>query len=638
MNLDALFGQLTVGLINGSFYALLSLGLAVIFGMLNIVNFAHGAQYMLGAYISWMLLTYAGLDYWWSLLLAPILTGIFGVLLERILIRRLYDKDHLYGLLMTFGLALVIQGLARVQFGSAGLRYSIPDELTGIWDFGFMILPIYRGWVIVFSLAVCLVAWAVIEKTKLGSYLRAATENPILVGSFGINVPLLITLTYGGGVALAALAGVLAAPIFSVSPNMGIDILNVVFAVVVIGGMGSIGGSVVTGLALGVIEGLTKFAYPPAGNIVIFIVMIFVLIARPEGLFGKMGGSKAGSLLARPDGERWWRELPAMAKRISWGLLILAAIAAPFFVYPVFAMKILCFALFACAFNLLLGYGGLLSFGHAAYFGAAAYVAGYALKFWGLTPELALLVAVAFSTILGFVFGMIAIQRQGVYFAMITLALAQLVFFASVQLKATGGEDGLQGLPRNKLFGLISLENNLVLYFILLAVVAAAIIFIYRIVHSPFGQVIKAIRENEDRAVSLGYRVNQYKVALFTLSAALAGLAGGLKSIVFQVASLVDVGGGTSAEVVMMTLVGGIGTMFGPVIGAIVVTTMEYYLAPFGAWVTIIQGAVFVICVMSFREGIVGAIGSALGLYRRQFRTKQPSVHDTRQLKRTTVP
>ena len=622
MNFDALFGQLTVGLINGSFYALLSLGLAVIFGMLNIVNFAHGAQYMLGAYISWILLTYAGLDYWWSLLLAPILTGIFGVLLERVLIRRLYDKDHLYGLLVTFGLALVIQGLARVQFGSAGLRYSIPEELTGIWDFGFMILPIYRGWVIFFSLAVCLVAWAVIEKTKLGSYLRAATENPILVGSFGINVPLLITLTYGGGVALAALAGVLAAPIFSVSPNMGIDILNVVFAVVVIGGMGSIGGSVVTGLALGVIEGLTKFAYPPAGNIVIFIVMIFVLIARPEGLFGKMGGSKAGSLLARPDGERWWRELPAMAKRISWGLLILAAIAAPFFVYPVFAMKILCFALFACAFNLLLGYGGLLSFGHAAYFGAAAYVAGYALKFWGLTPELALLLAVAFSTILGFVFGMIAIQRQGVYFAMITLALAQLVFFASVQLKATGGEDGLQGLPRNKLFGLISLENNLVLYFILLAVVAAAIIFIYRIVHSPFGQVIKAIRENEDRAVSLGYRVNHYKVALFTLSAALAGLAGGLKSIVFQVASLVDVGGGTSAEVVMMTLVGGIGTMFGPVIGAIVVTTMEYYLAPFGAWVTIIQGAVFVICVMSFREGIVGAIGSVLGFYRRQFRTK----------------
>jgi branched-chain amino acid transport system permease protein len=623
MNLDALFGQLTVGLINGSFYALLSLGLAVIFGMLNIVNFAHGAQYMLGAYVSWVLLTYAGLGYWWSLLLAPILTGLFGVLLERALIRRLYDKDHLYGLLLTFGLALVIQGLARIHFGSAGLRYNIPEELTGIFDFGFMVLPIYRGWVIVFSLAACLAAWAAIEKTKLGSYLRAATENPVLVGAFGINVPLLITITYGAGVALAALAGVLAAPIFSVSPNMGIDILNVVFAVVVIGGMGSIGGAVVTGLALGVIEGLTKYAYPPAANVIIFIVMIFVLIARPEGLFGKMGGSKANSLLARPDGERWWRELPAMAKKVSWTLLILAAVAAPFFVYPVFAMKILCFALFACAFNLLLGYGGLLSFGHAAYFGSAAYIAGYALKQWGLSPELAVLLAVFCSSLLGLVFGAIAIKRQGVYFAMITLALGQLVFFACVQLKATGGEDGLQGVPRNKLFGLISLENNFVLYYILLAVVAAAIMFIYRVVHSPFGQVIKAIRENEDRAVSLGYRVNHFKVVLFTLAAALAGLAGALKSSVFQVVSLVDVGSGTSAEVVMMTLVGGIGTMFGPAVGAIIVTTMEYYLAPFGAWVTVIQGVIFVICVMSFREGIVGVVGSLLDLYRGNFRSEQ---------------
>jgi branched-chain amino acid transport system permease protein len=622
MNLDALFGQLTVGLINGSFYALLSMGLAVIFGMLNIVNFAHGAQYMMGAYVSWMLLNYLGLGYWWSLVLAPLLTGVVGIILERSLIRRLYDKDHLYGLLVTFGLALVIQGLARVQFGSAGLRYSIPEELTGIWDFGFMILPIYRGWVIALSLTVCLVAWAVIEKTKLGSYLRAATENPTLVGAFGINVPVLVMLTYGAGVALAAVAGVSAGPIYSVSPNMGVDILNVVFAVVVIGGMGSIGGSIVTGLGLGIIEGLTKFIYPPAANIIIFIVMILVLIARPEGLFGKMGGSNAGALLERPDGERWWRELPAMSRKLCWGAIIVAAIVAPYFVYPVFAMKILCFALFACAFNLLLGFGGLLSFGHAAYFGAAAYVAGYALKNWGLAPELAVLLAVLFSAALGLVFGIIAIQRKGVYFAMITLALGQLVFFASVQIKATGGEDGLQSVPRNKLFGLIPLDNNFVLYFIILAVVSAAILFIYRIVHSPFGQVVKAIRENEDRAISLGYRVTHFKIALFALSAALAGLAGALKTVVFQVASLVDVGGGTSAEVVMMTLVGGIGTMFGPVMGALVVTTMEYYLAPFGAWVTIIQGAIFVFCVISFREGIVGAVGSLLGFYRRGFRRK----------------
>jgi branched-chain amino acid transport system permease protein len=623
MNIDALLGQLTVGLINGSFYALLSLGLAVIFGMLNIVNFAHGAQYMMGAYISWILLTYAGVDYWWSLILSPVVTGLVGILLERVLISRLYDKDHLYGLLVTFGLALIIQGLARIQFGSAGLRYSIPEELTGLWDFGFMILPLYRGWVIGFSLVICSLVWVVIEKTKLGSYLRAATENSILVGAFGINVPLLITLTYSGGVALAAFAGVLAAPIFSVSPNMGVDILNVVFAVVVIGGMGSISGSIVTGIALGLIEALTKYFYPPASNIIIFIVMILVLITRPEGLFGKMGGSKAHALLERPDGERWWRDLSSITKNIAWLLIIVVAIATPFVVYPVFAMKILCFALFACAFNLLLGFGGLLSFGHAAYFGAAAYIVGYVLKFWGTTPELAVLIAVCCSSVLGFVFGMIAIQRQGVYFAMITLALGQFIYFTCIQLKVTGGEDGLQAVPRNKLFGFISLENNFVLYFIILSVTVASILFIYRVIHSPFGQVIKAIRDNEDRAISLGYRVNHFKVALFTLSAAFSGLAGALKSLVFEVASLIDVSGGTSAEVVMMTLVGGIGTVSGPVIGAIVVTTMEYYLAPFGAWVTVIQGAVFVVCVMIFREGIVGAIGSVFNFSRRHVGAKQ---------------
>jgi branched-chain amino acid transport system permease protein len=620
MTLDSLFGQLTVGLINGSFYALLSLGLAIIFGMLNIVNFAHGAQYMLGAYISWMLLNYLGLDYWWSLLLAPLLAGAFGIALERTLIRHLYDKGHLYGLLLTFGLAFIIQGLARVNFGSAGLRYDIPAEFFGIWDFGFMILPIYRGWVIAFSLAVCFLVWVAIEKTKLGSYLRAATENPVLVGAFGVNVPLLITLTYGGGVALAALAGVLAAPIFSVSPNMGVEIILVVFAVVVIGGMGSIGGAVITGLSLGLVEALTKFLYPQAANVVIFVVMIVVLIARPEGLFGKMGGMKVDAHLERPDGERWWRELSAPTKRLFWYGLAIVAVVAPFFVYPIFAMKILCFALFASAYNLLLGYGGLLSFGHAAYFGSAAYVAGYLLKEWGLTPELAVLAATAFAALLGLAFGALAVRRLGVYFAMITLALSQLVYFISNQLEATGGEDGLQGVPRNKLFGLIPLENNLLVYFIVLAVVSAAIFFIYRIVHSPFGQVVKAIRENEDRAVSLGYRVNRYKIMLFTLSAALSGLAGGLKSVVFQVVSLVDVVVTTSAEVVMMTLVGGIGTMFGPIIGALVVTTMEYYLAPFGAWVTIIQGMIFVVCVMSFREGIIGIIGSLKTAFRRSSR------------------
>ncbi|TNC11953.1 branched-chain amino acid ABC transporter permease [Methylobacterium terricola] len=285
--MQALFGQLLLGLINGSFYAILSLGLAIIFGLLNIINFTHGAQYMMGAFVAWMMLNYAGLGYWWALLLAPIVVGIFGVILERLLISRLYKLDHLYGLLLTFGLALIIQGLFRNEYGVSGLPYAIPSELSGGQRLPFMFLPNYRGWVVVASLVVCVATWLVIEKTKLGAYLRAATENPTLVQAFGVNVPLLLTLTYGFGVALAAFAGVLAAPVYSVNPNMGADIIIVVFAVVVIGGMGSILGSIVTGFALGLVEGLTKVFYPEASSTVIFVIMVLVLLVKPAGLFGR---------------------------------------------------------------------------------------------------------------------------------------------------------------------------------------------------------------------------------------------------------------------------------------------------------------------------------------------------------------
>ena len=284
---QALFGQLLLGLINGSFYAILSLGLAVIFGLLNIINFTHGAQYMMGAFVAWMLLNYFGLGYWWALILAPIVVGATGVLIERALISRLYNLDHLYGLLLTFGLALIIQGVFRNYYGSSGLPYSMPSQLTGAQNLGFMVLPNYRGWVVVASLVVCLATWFTIEKTRLGAYLRAATENPTLTQAFGINVPRLVTLTYGFGVGLAAFAGVLAAPIYSVNPNMGADLIIVVFAVVVIGGMGSILGSIVTGFGLGLIEGLTKVFYPEASNTVIFIIMAIVLLVKPAGLFGR---------------------------------------------------------------------------------------------------------------------------------------------------------------------------------------------------------------------------------------------------------------------------------------------------------------------------------------------------------------
>jgi branched-chain amino acid transport system permease protein len=284
---QALFAQLLLVLINGSFYALLSLGLAVIFGMLNIINFTHGAQYMLGAFVAFFLLRYAGIGYWLALLIAPLVVGFVGVIMERLFLQWLYKLDHLYGLLLTFGFALVIEGVFRNYFGSSGQPYGIPEALQGSYDLGFMRLPIYRGWVVVASLTVCLATWFVIERTKLGSYLRAATENPTLVRAFGINVPRMITLTYGFGVALAALAGVMAAPIYNVSPQMGSDLIIVVFAVVVIGGMGSIMGAIVTGFGLGVVEGLTKVFFPEASNTVIFVIMAIVLLIRPAGLFGR---------------------------------------------------------------------------------------------------------------------------------------------------------------------------------------------------------------------------------------------------------------------------------------------------------------------------------------------------------------
>ena len=311
--LAVLYGQLLIGLINGSFYALLSLGLAVIFGMLNIINFAHGAQYMMGAFCAYLLLNgisvpvidfaavrdtglvgathfeqvTPGLDYWWALLLAPLIVGVVGIATERLFLQWLYRLDHLYGLLLTFGLALIIEGIFRQNFGSSGLPYQIPDELRGGQNLGFMFLPNYRAWVIAVSVVVCFGTWFIIERTRLGSYLRAATENPVLVRAFGINVPRMIMLTYGFGVALAAFAGVLAAPIKNVSPQMGSDLVIVVFAVVVIGGMGSILGAIVTGFGLGVIEGLTKVFFPEASNTVIFVIMAIVLLIRPAGLFGR---------------------------------------------------------------------------------------------------------------------------------------------------------------------------------------------------------------------------------------------------------------------------------------------------------------------------------------------------------------
>jgi branched-chain amino acid transport system permease protein len=300
--------------------------------------------------------------------------------------------------------------------------------------------------------------------------------------------------------------------------------------------------------------------------------------------------------------------MPVLHRMIFIALLAFLVVA-PFQLYPVFLMKVLCFALFASAFNLLLGFGGLLSFGHAAYFGAASYVSAHAAKVWGLTPELAILSGAAVAGVLGLAFGSLAIRRQGIYFAMITLALAQMVYFYALQAPFTGGEDGIQRVPRGDLFGLISLRSDTTLYYVVLTIFFIGILAIYRIIHSPFGQVLKAIRDNEPRAISLGYATNRYKLMVFTMSATLAGLAGATKAIVFQLASLTDVHWSMSGEVVLMTLLGGMGTVFGPMVGALTIVTMQNYLAHLGAWVTVIQGIIFVISVMMFRKGVIGVLG-----------------------------
>jgi len=305
-------------------------------------------------------------------------------------------------------------------------------------------------------------------------------------------------------------------------------------------------------------------------------------------------------------------------RQTDWSLAAAAAamvvflIAAPFVLYPVFVMKALCFALFACAFNLLIGYVGLVSFGHALYFGWASYLAAYSAKAWGVQPELAILVGTATAAVLGLIAGTVAIRRQGIYFAMITLALAQMMYLVALRVKMTGGEDGIQGVPRGRLFGAFDLNNEMTMYVFVLVVVLAAFFLIYRIINSPFGEVLKAIRENEQRAISLGYKTDDYKLVAFVLSATLAGLAGSLKALVFQLASLTDVHWTMSGEVVLMTLVGGLGTVFGPVVGAFLIVAMENYLAAFGQWVLVIQGAVFVICVLAFRRGIVGELAARL--------------------------
>ena len=617
----ALFGQLLLGLINGSFYAMMSLGLAIIFGLLNVVNFMHGAQYMMGAFTAWMLLQWLGIGYGFALVLAPLIVGASGILLERLFVRRLYHLDHVYGLLLTFGLTLIVEGLYRKAFGSAGLPYANP--MPGGFRTALGYLPYYRLWALFASLLVCLATWYMIEKTKLGAYLRAAIERPDLVRGFGINVPRMVTLVYGFGVGLAGLAGVFAAPIYNVSPTMGSNLIIVIFAVVVIGGMGSIKGAIITGYLLGLAEGLMRYYYPPLSDTVVFIIMAGVLLIKPAGLFGKgvIGQHAAASMESRAG-----IAPKKLRAGLSWVLLIVsvaALVLAPFVMYPVFLIKVLCFAVAASAVNLLLGYMGVLSFGHAMFFGFSAYVAGHLAKVWGLSPELAILGATLASVVLGGVVGLIAIRLQGIYFAMSTLALAQMVYFFCLQVPFTNGEDGIQNIPRGVAFGVWDLKSDLSAYFFVLLICGAAILAIARLVHSPYGRIVAAVRDSEPRAISLGYNANRYKLAVFVFSAGITGLAGATKAIAVQIATLTDVGWQMSGEFLLMTLVGGLGSITGPILGALALISMETYMSELQDWVTVAQGAVFFIVVLAFREGIVGSLSS---LWRKRA-TSRADVH-----------
>lgn len=612
INLPGLLGQITLGLINGAFYAVLCLGLSIIFGLLMVINFAHGAQYMMGGYAAWVLLNRFGVGYWYALVLAPLLVGLAGALIERVFMRRVYKLDHIFSLLLTVGLAILIEGLFFHQFGSTGKSYPTPELLTGGYQLGFMYLPKYRAFVVLASIVVCLGAWFLIEKTALGSYLRAATENAELVRAFGIKVPILFTATYAFSVGLAAFAGVLSAPIVQISPFMGAGLMDAVFAVVVIGGMGSLKGAIITGFGVGFLEGLTKYFYPEASSVMVFLLMTVVLVARPMGLFGK-------TIVFHPQTAETAKislkqRLGVSRSHLIGGAVLVALVClAPIWIYSITIMHVMIFALFAAALNLTFGFGGLLSFGQAMFFGIASYITAYTVKTWGLTPELGILLGTLASAALGLLVGSLAIKRKAIYFSMITLAFGQLIYFLCVQMPFTGGEDGIQGVPRGMAFGFFDLSNTTNLYVFVACTVLLGLLAIYRIVHSPYGHVLRSIRDNEARAISLGYNAERLRLIAFVLAAAFAGVAGGLKAIVFQIATLTDVSASTSGDVLFITLIGGIGTLFGPIAGSALLIGMQHYLAELGSWVHILQGALFVACVMMFRQGVVGQLSKMIG-------------------------
>lgn len=620
--------QIFNGLVNGGFIALMSLGLSIVFGMMRVVNFMHGAMYMLGAFVAFLAGSYFGLSLLLALPLAWLLVGGFGVVLERLLLRRLYRLDPAYNLLLTFGLTLIIEDVMRSLFSTTGAQFLVPRLLSGAVYLGFTYYPRYRLFVLLVSVLLCLAAWLVLEHTRYGALVRAATERPDLLRCFGGNVPLLMSGTFFCATGLAGVAGALAAPIRSISPFMGQEMIALTFAVVVAGGMGSIAGSVVMGFAVGLLSALAAMWYPPIATAIVYIVMLAVLAVRPGGIFRGIDIAHF-PLHYTPMTERVRRVLfgPAVALGcLGVGLLL------PWVVYPVVATDIILWGLCALGFDLLFAFAGLLSFGQAAYWGAAAYLTGVLISRFGLPNWEGFLCGVAGGTALAALFGVIIAQKKGIYFSMITFAIAQIVYFVVNELAPyTGGEDGLHDVARGTLFGL-DLGSDRVFYYVALGFVVLMVLFVLRILKSPFGMSLVGTRENERRMMSIGCNVYLLRAQSYVLSAFIISVAGALYVLNHQFVSLEAVYWRASGEPVMMTLLGGAGTLFGPLLGAGIVLLLRNVLSTVTDSGSLVLGGLFVVVVMVFRRGILGELAHHLlvrGAPRRTARAGAPGATPT---------
>jgi branched-chain amino acid transport system permease protein len=564
----------------------------------------HGAMYMLGAFVAFIAGSYFGISLLVALILAWLLVGGLGIVLERLLLSRLYRLDPAYNLLLTFGLTLIIEDLMRSFFSTTGAQFLVPKLLSGAVNLGFTFYPKYRLFVLAVSVLLCLLAWFVLERTRFGALVRAATERPDLLKCFGGNVPLLISGTFFCAAGLAGVAGALAAPIRSISPFMGQEMIALTFAVVVAGGMGSIAGSVLTGFMVGVLSSLSAIWYSAASTAIIYIVMLVVLVVRPGGIFRGIDISHF-PLHYTPMTER--------ARRVFLGpglACVMLAVAAllPWLIYPVVATDIILWGVCALGFDLLFAFAGLLSFGQAAYWGTAAYITGVLVSKFGLPGWAGFVMGAAASTVLGLGFGFIIAQKKGIYFSMITFAFAEIVYFVVNQFpRYTGGEDGLHDILRGQIFGL-SLANDRVFYYVALIFVVLMVLFVLRILRSPFGISLVGARENERRMLSVGYNIYLIRVQAYALSAFIISVAGALYALNHQFVSLEAVYWRASGEPIMMTLLGGAGTIFGPFLGAGIVLLIRNVLSTITDSGSLVLGSLFVVIVLVFRRGILGEL------------------------------